>query len=201
MPYWWIIVSLPSLGLMLLLGLFEEKKSKVGVSIVGLIAGLYDSFLIMGWLALVFTYALFLVWEQEAPFFPMLLFAYSVATSPLLYMASKEPPDSEGTNLTMSLVVIGSIIIVVLACFGVPLIYPFIILCILMLLRTFLLTALGVSMIPKRNTDYLSDTFMRNKGESYYGQEIDSDTGYTEDDEEYDYEDEYGEDEYVPDNE
>lgn len=196
MPWWWVIVSLPSLGLMALLVLFGEKKSKVGVAIVGLIAGLYDSFLIMGWLALVFTFALIVTWEHEGTLYPMLLFAYSVATSPLLYMASKEPPDSEGTNLTMSIVVIGSILMVVLAFLGVPLIYPLIILCVLMLLRTFLLTALGVSMVPKRKTDYLSDTWMRTKGEKDYGREIDSDTGYTEDAEEYDYEDEYDEDEY-----
>lgn len=201
MPWWWMIVSLPSLGLMVLLGMFVEKKSKAGVAIVGLIAGLYDSFLIMGWVALVFTFALIVVWESEATFYPMLLFAYSVATSPLLYMASKEPPDSEGTNLTMSIVVIGSILMVVLAFLGVPLIYPLIILCVLMLLRTFLLTALGVSMMPKRKTDYLSDTWMRTKGEKDYGREIDSDTGYTEDAEEYDYEDECDEDEYSLDNE
>jgi len=201
MPWWWVIVSLPSLGLMVLLGMFGEKKSKTGVAIVGLIAGLYDSFLIMGWLALVFTFALVVAWEHEDTFYPMLLFAYSVATSPLLYMASKEPPESEGTNLTMSIVVIGSILMVVLAFLGIALIYPLIILCVLMLLRTFLLTALGVSMMPKRKTDYLSDTWMRTKGEKDYGREIDSDTGYTEDAEEYDYEDECDEDEYSLDNE
>jgi len=164
MPWWWVIVSLPSLGLMALLVWFGEKNSKVGVGIVGVIGGLYDSFLIMGWLALVFSSALIVAWEHEGTLYPMLLFAYSVATSPLLYIASKESPDSTGTNLTIFIVVIGSIVTVVLGFFGVPLIYPLIILCVFMLLRTFLLAGLGVSMIPKGNTDYLSDTWMENMG-------------------------------------
>ena len=175
----------------------------IAAGFFSLIAGLYDSFLIMGWLALVFTYSLMVVWEQEAPFIAMLLFAYSVATSPLLYMASKEPPDSEGTNLTMSIVVIGSILTVVLAFLGVPLVYPLIILCVLMLLRTFLLTALGVSIVSRRKTDYLHDTWMRSQEENDYGREIDSDNLYTEDNEEYDddEDEEYDEDEYCFDNE
>lgn len=202
MPWWWIVVSLPSLGFMALLVLLHDKNSRVGVAIIGVIAGLYDSFLIMGWLAAVFASALMFAWEREITLLPMLLFAYSVATSPLLYMASKEPPDSEGTNLTIFIVVIGSIFIVILGFLGVPLIYPLMVLCVLMLLRTLLLTALGVSMIPKRKTDYFSDTDtrMRSEGEKDYTQKIDFDTGYTEDSEEYGYRDEFDEDENSLDN-
>lgn len=156
MPWWWVIVSLPSLGLAALL-IFFHNKTKLGVAFIGLISGLYDSFLIIGWITLVFVFFLIKSIDYDISIFPILLYSYSVATSPLLYMASKEPPDSPNTNLTMLIIVIGSILFVILSLIGLPLIYPLIVMAVLMLIRTLLMTALAVSETLDKEEDYLSE--------------------------------------------
>jgi len=157
MPWWWTIVSLPSLGLAALLIFFHNKNSKLGVGFIGLIVGLFDSFLIVGWITAVFVFFLLIYLESDISIFPILLYSYSVATSPLLYMASKEPPDSPNTNLTMFIVVIGAIFFVILSLIGLPLIYPLIIMALLMVIRTLLMITLAVSEIPKKREGNFSD--------------------------------------------
>lgn len=172
LPWWWFIVSLPSLGLGGLYILFADKKHKAVAAILVLIAGLYDSFLIIGWLSFVFIFFLITSFEKDITPLPMLLYAYSVATSPFTYMASQEQEDSINTNLTVFIIVTGSILVVILSLFGVPLIYPLILLCILMISRTLLLTVLGVSMITKKGKAHLSDTQTRCQQDEVYDQEI-----------------------------
>ena len=157
MPSWFCLISLPSLGLMALVMFFHKRSNKLGVAIIGLIAGLFDSFLIIGWITLVFAFFLIISIRNDIKIVPILLFSYSVSTSPIIYMASKEPPESENTNLTTFIAVIGSILFVILSLFGLPLMYPLIIMVVLMFIRTLLMTGLTVSTIPKNTKDYLSD--------------------------------------------
>jgi hypothetical protein len=154
MPWWWPIVSLPSLGLGVLYSMYVGKNNIVGAVILCLIGGLYSSFLIIGWLVLVFTIFFITSLREDITLFPMLLAAYSVATSPFLYMARNEPQNSENLNLTMSIIVIGSILTVFLLLLGVPLIYPLILLGLSMILKTLF----GVLRLPIKLKTYLTDT-------------------------------------------
>lgn len=144
LPAWWFIVSLPTLALVPVLFFFSNRKNRVGLFIFTFLTDLYNSFLMTGWTAIVFFYCIDLIFLEKMPLIPMLLFAYSVATSPFLYMAQKEPPDSFGTNYSVSVIVIGSFLIVLLFLCGLPFIYPLIILCVLMLIKTVYIAIVSV---------------------------------------------------------
>lgn len=140
LPLWWSIASLPLFALAYLLKFFANRKTKTGVAITVFVMDFYNSFLMTGWMAVVFLYCADLMFLDKIPEIPLLLFSCSVATSPFLYMAKNEPLDNYGTTIAITLILIGSMLTVILLYFGYPLIYPLIILCTLMLIKTFSLT-------------------------------------------------------------
>ena len=140
LPLWWSIASLPLFALAYLLKFFAIRKTKTGVAITVFVMDFYNSFLMTGWMAVVFLYCADLMFLDKIPEIPLLLFSCSVATSPFLYMAKNEPLDNYGTTIEITLILIGSMLTVILLYFGYPLIYPLIILCTLMLIKTFSLT-------------------------------------------------------------
>jgi len=153
MPWWWLVVSLPTLALFPLLVFFSNKKNVLGMAIFAFLADLYNSVLMTAWIATVFFFAVDLIFWSDVSLIPMLLFAYSVATSPFLYMASKEPPDNFATSYSVLTIVIGSFLIVLLFLIGLPLIYPLIILCSLMLLKTIFITVVSVMLDIEPRSD------------------------------------------------
>ncbi len=147
---YYTIASIPLVGLMALVSFFYRKKSRLGVAFIGLIAGLFDSLLVVGWLALVFIYFLKISFENDITLLPILLFAYGVAATPIISMSRGEDPNNQNTNLTIAIVVIGSILVVILSLLGLPLIYPVVVLVILMIIKTLAMTVLIVSEMSKK---------------------------------------------------
>ncbi len=143
-PWWWCIVSLPTLALAPILVFFNKRKNKAGIACTTFLVDLYNSVLMTGWIGVVFLWCITLISENKISIIPMFLFAYSVATSPFLYLASKEPKDCYATNLSILVIVLGSFLTVVLFFIGLPLIYPISILCFLMLIKTIGVTIISV---------------------------------------------------------
>lgn len=98
MPWLYILVSLPSLGLTVLAGFLAEKGMKTLTALVGFITSLYDNALIGIWVIMIFGY--FMRTAEPKLHIPYLLWAYSTMMAPLSYMASKDSrDDSMGSAL------------------------------------------------------------------------------------------------------
>ena len=128
MPWWWCVVSIPSKGLLAISGFYEEKGDKAGTMLFRLFSGLYDTLMLIGWVLFVF-----ILGSSISYAFPMLLFSYAVAITPLLYMVGK----GSYYNSNVSIVLMVFILIFILCIFGIA-VSPFIILVGLVLLRTIL---------------------------------------------------------------
>lgn len=152
-PWLYFIVTLPSVGFGMLAIYFEKKKMKAGVAIILFLVQLYDSIVQLSWIAIVFGGCLEFVRMTGISHIPLLLFAYAVSTTPFLYMASKEPPDVF-RGLSVSVIVIGSILMVVLFIFGLPFIYPLIMIFVLMLIKVVFLTAVAFQTETKTQDIY-----------------------------------------------
>ncbi len=97
MPFAWMLASLPTMGLVLLVGAFAEKGSRFFAGVIGFLGSLYSNTLISLWVFYVFVF--FMGRSAAGSQFAYLFWAYSTMMAPLSYMASKEPPDSIGTSL------------------------------------------------------------------------------------------------------
>jgi len=97
MPWIYTLVSLPAMGLSVVVAFFAEKGSKTFTAILGFLTSLYHNALMAAWVIWVFGF--FMGRADAKSFIPYLLWGYSTMMAPLSYMASKEPPDSLGTTL------------------------------------------------------------------------------------------------------
>lgn len=126
-PFVYSLIMLIQLPLDILLGWFVERKKKSFVAITGFVNMLIGHIAGLGWVFLVFTYAIILSEKQTS--IPYLLFGWEVATGPFQYMASKEPPDSIGTYAAVYLLQIAYLIFVIFFFLGIfPLTIPVVIL-------------------------------------------------------------------------
>lgn len=145
MPYWWSIIALPGIGLtMLTVKIATSHKSKVLAAAVAFISGLYDSILIMTWVGGVLVFALVWASRSRGVLIPMLLGGYSVATSPLLYMATYEAPDNIRAYAIVLVSEIGYILMAIMTLFGVPLLYSLILFAFLLIIKSILVSALAL---------------------------------------------------------
>jgi len=144
MPYWWSIVALPGVGLtMLTLKFVRAHKNKLLVSTLLFISGLYDSLLILSWVGGVFLFALDWSSRGSGILIPMLLGGYSVATSPLAYMASYETPDNIRAHLIVLASEVGYILLTILTLLGTPVLYSLFFFSTLLVIETLLITIIG----------------------------------------------------------
>ena len=97
MPTTWILASLPSIGLTLLIGLFVDRDSHTFTAIFGFLNSVYEYILIALWVSFVFS--LFIGRGSSATHVPYLLWGYSSMMAPLIYMSSKENPEDTATSL------------------------------------------------------------------------------------------------------
>lgn len=135
---------LPSLALVLPINYFVERKSAIGVAIFGFLNLSYTFAIIAGVSYYVFEF--FLSSSPDIALLPVLVWAYTVATAPWTYMASKEGPDSTGSTTTVFFTELGLISVVILIeFFGQPLLRSFYIFGAIMLLPLLLNTSIAVS--------------------------------------------------------
>lgn len=111
MPTIYTIVSFPSLGLVTLLARAIEKGKIKSVNILASISFLYEKGLLIAWVYLVFHVVVISL--PTLPLLGRILWAYSVAISPLAYMARKE---GENAGLGTSLGVIYAILAFIILC-------------------------------------------------------------------------------------
>lgn len=119
MPWIYAIIMLPMWALALLMNYFAERKNKIPTLLISFICALYTNFVILLWVYLVFDWLVIQMYEQGVyNLVPLIIWAYSVAISPLGYMARGEPADSPGTTRGLFLGFIGFILTAVLWLFG-----------------------------------------------------------------------------------
>jgi len=124
MPRAFTLVTLPSLGLMAWIGPAIEEGNRDKVFVLGSIASLYESSVLVAWSAIVF-FSLALE-AEPGTLVPRLIWAYATTMSPLAYMASKEPPGDPGAAKGLILGQLGYMVCLVLFLCGAiwPLIVP-----------------------------------------------------------------------------
>ena len=111
MPWVFSLAYLPTMGLSAVMFNRFEKKKYSQASMLGFIISLYDNILILAWVLFVFFYVALGV--KGSAYIPYMLWGYSVAISPLSYMASKEE-KSIGTFLGVLIAQIGYFLLVIL---------------------------------------------------------------------------------------
>jgi len=112
MPWAFMIVMLPQLGLMGLLGPVVDRGKTFLLWPVGFLTSLYGNTVIGVWVFLVFL--VFSAHMGNGNHIPLLLWGYATSMAPLAYMASKEPPDSTGTNVGLLLAQLAYVLLVIL---------------------------------------------------------------------------------------
>lgn len=112
MPTGWTIVSLPSLGLAVLLVEAVEKRKMATVAVLGFVVSFYESCIILAWTASVCL--LFAARAAPGTLIPLLIWGFATVMSPLAYMASHEPPDDSGSGRGLLLAHVGYLVSVVL---------------------------------------------------------------------------------------
>ena len=117
MPWIFAIVSMPAMGLMLMISRSIETGNRGVMATGGMIAALYNAVMITGWTLLVFV--LVTSYEDDCSLIPLFLWGYATTMSPLGYMARGEPDDSTGTSLGLLLAHITYIVLVILFLFDV----------------------------------------------------------------------------------
>ena len=107
---------IPSTGVQFLAIKMLEKKQKL----LGIILMYIGTILLLA----VFTFWVFYIYyagfiniQSEGDIFPVLLWCFSVAVSPIQYMASKEPVDSYATNLMTLFITLGCLLMTILLSF------------------------------------------------------------------------------------
>ncbi|MEK6953092.1 MAG: hypothetical protein AABX29_08835 [Nanoarchaeota archaeon] len=119
MPWLYAIAMLPMLALVPLFNRFAERKNKILTLPIGFIGALYTNFIILLWVYLVFDVLVIQMYEQGVHnLVPLIIWAYSVTTSPLSYMARGESAESTGTTRGLFLGFIGFILTAILWFFG-----------------------------------------------------------------------------------
>jgi len=119
MPWIYAIIMLPIWALALLMNYFAERKNKILTLPIGFIGALYTNFIILLWVYLVFDILVIQMYEQGVyNLVPLIIWGYSVAMSPLGYMARGESADSTGTTRGLFLGFIGFILATILWLFG-----------------------------------------------------------------------------------
>lgn len=115
MPWGYMLVALPQMGLAVLLVNFVEKGNKFIVSIIGFVASVYGNSILALWSIFVFEN---LVKGQSQSLIPLILWGYSTTMAPLSYMASKEPHDNTGTSMALLFTQLSFILLIILFLIG-----------------------------------------------------------------------------------
>ena len=107
MPHGFTMLNEPSFALAKVsTGLFDKGKTFL-TFLVGLCGTLYSDALLAAWTLLVFF--AFLLEAETGTYIPLLLWGYAAATTPVIYICSKEPPESIASSLG---------VLEVLVCYG-----------------------------------------------------------------------------------
>jgi hypothetical protein len=112
MPMAYAVLSLPSMGLGLVVANLGKRCSTVLCAIVAFPASLYSLAIVGCWVFFVFGYFI----QQSAPgsHIPMILWSYSVSMAPLGFMASKEDSDNPGPVFAALLAQVSYLLLLVL---------------------------------------------------------------------------------------
>lgn len=124
MPNLWWILLLPGLGIVHLM--FKCDQNKFGFRIIAFTNVLYQSLVLSAWVVLVFLFfntGLLGYQESKNLLIPMALVGYSVAVSPIIYLASHETPDNLSAHSMVFLSEVGYILLVGLSLCRVALSY------------------------------------------------------------------------------
>ena len=92
------IAFLPALGLQALGAILWEKNIKVLSFPILVIALLINIIIISLWVGVVYLYG-YENYRSSTSLIPVSLWCYGVAVAPIVYMASKEPPDNVTSNV------------------------------------------------------------------------------------------------------
>ncbi len=112
MPYAYTLVTLPSLGLMAVVIPAAGDGQTDKVFVLGSIASLYESCVIVAWAGIVCL--VFVFGAESGSLIPRLIWAYATTMSPLAYMASHESLDDPGAAKGLVLGQLGYIACLVL---------------------------------------------------------------------------------------
>lgn len=96
MPFAFMIVTLPSMGLGLILYGLIKKGQKIPAAVLGFVNMIYTNVVIAIWVVMVFRY--FLERAGGRSIIPYLLWGYGTMMAPLSYMASKDGPEGSPAN-------------------------------------------------------------------------------------------------------
>jgi len=147
MPYWWLLVGLPGMGLgFLAVVLFERRWWVMGL-IPGVFGLIWNAVVLIAWVTGVFLFCL--KSSSESTLVPMLLWGYAVAVSPVTYMTRHEPADAVASHMGLLMV---QAAYVVLAVVGVLLNHPRLSLGIVLGLAGIEVTLLTINIIAMKAT-------------------------------------------------
>jgi uncharacterized RDD family membrane protein YckC len=116
-PWAWMLVNLPSMGLFFLVNRFMDKGNRVFVAIFGFLSSVYTYMLIVLWVF--YAFGFFMRHASSEMYVPYLLWGYSSIMAPLAYMAKKEGQESAGTSGGLFCAQLSFVIITLFWFFGV----------------------------------------------------------------------------------
>jgi hypothetical protein len=117
MPWAWMLVNLPSMGLFFLVNRFMDKGNRVLVAIFCFLSSTYTYMLIVLWVFCAFGF--FMRHASSEMYVPYLLWGYSSMMAPLAYMAKKEGQESAGTSAGLFCAQLSFVIVTLFWFFGV----------------------------------------------------------------------------------
>lgn len=144
MPNFWWIIFLPVIGFLALRGSYKPNGNNTRFLIYSFINLLYQSFTNTVWVVLIFVYIVYIegAVSKGTPI-PLAIWGYSVATSPIIFMASYETLDNIAAYAMVFLSETGYILLVILYFCGVPFVYSLgVLTTVLLIANTFLFLVL-----------------------------------------------------------
>ncbi|MCL6096293.1 MAG: hypothetical protein M1444_01220 [Patescibacteria group bacterium] len=152
MPWVYSLAFIPMMLFMPLLLKAVEGGHKIATSLMAFIAALYQNFIIALWIGFVFG---IFAYDVRFPLIAILLWGYSVALSPIGYMAQKEGPDAGiGTSMGFLFAQVLYLILTINLLLGGTLSNGYSWVWIILIGYSLLATLLGVAAMPSKKTDF-----------------------------------------------